>query len=117
MARADVGGDYADDNTRTDWLTLNHFVDLSETMRGVTLSAWDSPFFKAGTSTADHLDATTPSVWCLVGMLPACAGGIPNQDGNSQFLQRFALRTHGPWDPAAAERFALEHQNPLVATR
>jgi alpha-mannosidase len=116
VAREDNGGDYANENTRTDWLTLNHFVDVSQATKGVTLSAWDSPFFQSGTSTATHLDATTPSVRCVVGMLPDCAGGIPNQGGDSNFLQRFSLRTHGAWDPAAAERFALEHQNPLEAT-
>jgi len=116
VAREENGGDYANENTRTDWLTLNHFVDVSQATRGVTLSAWDSPFFQPGSSTVSHLDATTPSVRCVVGMMPDCVGGIPNQGGETNFLQRFSLRTHGAWDPAAAERFALEHQNPLVAT-
>ena len=31
-----------------------------------------------------------------------------------EFLQRFALRAHGGYDAAAAMKFALEHQNPLV---
>jgi alpha-mannosidase len=38
-ARAAEGGDYADGGTRTDYLTLNHFVDLSEAEVGVTLSS------------------------------------------------------------------------------
>ena len=43
--------------------------------------------------------------------------GIQFQGGDSRFLNRYALRTHGAYDPAAAMRFALEHQNPLVAAR
>ena len=40
--------------------------------------------------------------------------GIPRQNGNTYFLQRFALRPHGGYDPTAAMKFALEHQNPFV---
>ncbi|MBC8011357.1 MAG: glycoside hydrolase, partial [Burkholderiales bacterium] len=41
--------------------------------------------------------------------------GIHDQNGNDRFTQRFALRAHGGYEPVAAMRFALEHQNPLVA--
>ena len=111
--RAD-GGVYADENTRTDFLTLNHFVDLSQAGRGVTLSAWDSPFFQAGNSTTTFLDASTPVVRCVVGRPGDTMTG---QGGDSFFLSRFALRAHGAYDQAEAMRFALEHQDPPVATR
>jgi alpha-mannosidase len=117
VARLADGGDYADEDTRTDFLTLNHFVDLSQAGRGVTLSAWDSPFFQAGNSTTTFLDRSTPRVRCVVGMPGYGSQVIPGQDGDSYFLDRFALRTHGAFDPAAAMRFALEHQDPLVAAR
>ena len=48
---------------------------------------------------------------------PTIPPGITFQGGDSHFLNRYALRTHGAWDPAAAMRMALEHQNPLVAAR
>ncbi len=116
VARAASGGDYADQNTRTDYLTFNHFVDLSTPVRGVTVSNWDSPFFKPGLSTVAVLD-TSPRIRAVVGMqVDGVDFGIPNQGGDTRFLHRFALRTHGPYDPAAAMRLALEHQNPLVAT-
>ena len=117
VARLADGGDYANEDTRTDFLTLNHFVDLSQAGRGVTLSAWDSPFFQAGNSTTTFLDGTTPRVRCVVGMPGQYATTMTGQAGDAFFLDRFALRTHGAWDPAAAMRFALEHQDPLVATR
>jgi alpha-mannosidase len=118
VARAAQGGDYADQDTRTDYLTLNHFVDLSQAARGVTLSSWDSQFFKAGNSTPTFLDTSTPSVSAILGMqVDGGQLGIANQGGDSFFLDRFALRTHAAWNQPAAMRFALEHQNPLVATR
>ncbi len=118
VARAAQGGDYADQNARTDYLTFNHFVDLSQAGRGVTLSNWDSPFFQAGNSTVSVLDGSTPAIRAVVGMqVDGPNLGMPNQDGDSRFLNRFALRTHGAYDPAAAMGMALEHQNPLVAAR
>ena len=43
--------------------------------------------------------------------------GIANQGGDSRFLDRFAFVPHGAWDPSAAMRTSLEHQNPLIAAR
>ena len=115
VARAQQGGDYADENTRTDYLTFNHFVDLSLAGRGLTMSNWDSPFFALGSSSATVLD-TTPVVSAVVGMqVDGSTYGIPDQGGDAAFLNRYALRTHGAYDPASAMRFALEHQNPLVS--
>ena len=117
VGRLSQGGDYANENTRTDGLTLNHFVDLSDASRGVTLSAWDASFFKAGNSDPWTLDATTPAVRTVVGNQPDGAGlgqGITGQGGDTYFLHRLAFGTHGAYDPAAAMRFALEHQNPLL---
>ncbi len=118
VARAAQGGDYADANARTDYLSFGHFVDLSDATRGVTVSNWDSPYFQAGNSTTTTLDATTPSIKAVVGMQVNGAGhGIPNQGGDTWFQNRFAFRTHGAYDPAAAMRFSLEHQNPLTSAR
>jgi alpha-mannosidase len=118
VARAAQGGDYADQNTRTDWLTFGHFADFSTGTRGVTLSNWDSPFFQAGNSTVSTLDGATPRLKACVGMqVDGTTYGIASQGGDSRFTNRFALRTHGAYDAAGAMRFALEHQNPLVAGR
>jgi alpha-mannosidase len=118
VARAANGGDYADQNARTDWLTMNHFVDLSQAGRGITMSNGDSPFFQAGNSTPQFLDTATPSIGAVVGMqVDGTSLGITNQGGDTDFTNRFAFRTHAAYDPAAAMRMALEHQNPLVAAR
>ncbi|MEO5988313.1 MAG: T9SS type A sorting domain-containing protein [Candidatus Eisenbacteria bacterium] len=115
--RATNGGDYADANARTDYLTANHFVDLSSSLRGVTMSVQDGQFFKIGNSTTTFLDENSTSVRTMVGFLPECVGGFTDQGGDAQFLNRYSLRIHGVYDAAAAMRFALEHQNPLVSTR
>ncbi len=115
------GGHYAAQNARLDWQTFNHFADLSEPGYGVTLSNQDCSFFKLGQSTVD-------SLWEQSAQLSALAGGqvdtkredkgvlgIAGQNGQTGFLYKFALTTHSAdFEPAAAMRFSLEHQNPLV---
>ncbi|HVF49574.1 MAG TPA: DUF4214 domain-containing protein [Pyrinomonadaceae bacterium] len=113
------GGHYSNraQNSRYDWLTLNHFADINGSGGvGATLSNADTYFMRLGNSTSSALDTATPQISPLVGgQVDGPALGIPNQGGDSNFLQRFALQTHDAYDPTAAMRFALEHQNPFVA--
>ena len=48
------------------------------------------------------------------GQIDAPQAGIAKQGGDSHFLQRFALETHGGFDAAGAMKFSLQHQNPPV---
>jgi alpha-mannosidase len=127
IARAKLttrGGHYYPTLSRYDWLTLNHFADMTGSDNtGVTLSNWDCYFMKLGNSTRGdisgsppgNLDETTPQISVLAGgQVDGPTLGIANQGGDSSFLQRFALQTHSAYDAAAAMRFALEHQNPLA---
>ncbi len=108
-------GHYARNHARYDWLTLNHFADISSGQRGVTLANSDCLFLKTGGSTLTSLDSATPQINVLVGgQIDGAKLGILNQGGDSYFLQRFALQTHGAYSQAQAMRFGLEHQNPLV---
>jgi len=97
------GGHYSPRNARYDWLTLNHYADVSGGGIGVTLSNADCSFMRLGNSTMKELDTTAPQ--------------LSNQGGATHFLQRFALQSHSAFDPAEAMRFSLEHQNPLVSGR
>jgi alpha-mannosidase len=111
------GGHYSprDFNSRYDWLTLNHFADISDREGGVTLSNADCYFMKLGNSSVSELDVRTPQISVLAGGRVVGSGsGIPDQGGEDTFLQRFALSTHGAYDPVFAMKFALEHQNPLI---
>jgi alpha-mannosidase len=111
------GGHYSprDFNSRYDWLTLNHFVDMSDGNLGVTLSNADCYFMRLGSSTVAQLDTRTPQVSVLVGgRVVGTGSGIYDQGGEDSFLQRFALTSHGAYDPVFAMKFALEHQNPFV---
>lgn len=110
------GGSYAPRNARYDFLTLNHFADMSGAGSvGMTLSNADAYFMQVGSSGVTTLDTTTPQLSVVLGASARPSNPILNQAGDSYFLQRFALRSHGPYDQAAAMRFALAHQNPLTA--
>ena len=117
---ASDGGHYSPVCSRLDWLTLNHFADLSGSDgAGVTLSNADCYFFKLGKSMPASLDTSTPQVNVLVGGRVGGSenSGFRNQGGDSRFLQRFALRPHRGYREADAMRFAFEHQNPPVTGR
>jgi alpha-mannosidase len=76
----------------------------------------DCAFVKLGRSTSAELDTATAQLNVLAGgQVDGPALGIPGQHGATLFLQRFALRGHGAYDPVAAMKFALEQQNPFVA--
>ncbi len=103
-------------NTRYDWLTLNHFVDMSDGSVGVSLSNADCYFMRLGDSGVSNLDTTTPQISALVGgKVVGVGGGLPDQGGDSHFLQRFALLSHDAFNSVDAMKFSLEHQNPLVS--
>lgn len=112
------GGHYSPRNARYDWLTMNHFADISDGAAnnfGVTLSNWDDHFMRLGASSIAALDTTTPQINVLAGgQTDGPSLGILNQGGDKYFLQRFALSTHGGFDQTLAMKFSLEHQNPFV---
>lgn len=112
------GGHYSPRNARYDWLTMNHFADVSDGAAGnfgVTISNADAFFMKVGSSTASTLDTSTPQFNVLAGgQIDGPGLGILDQGGDSYLLHRFALRNHGAFSQYAAMVFALEHQNPFV---
>ncbi len=108
-------GHYSPRNARYDWLTLNRFADMSGGGVGVTLSNADCYYMQLGNSSTSSLDTSTPQISVLAGgQVDGSGYGINKQGGDTAFLQRFSLQTHGAYDPAAAMRLALAHQNPLI---
>ena len=112
------GGHYSPRNARYDWLTINHFADISDGAAnnfGVTVSNRDDYFMRVGSSTSSSLDTATPQINVLAGgQVDGSSLGILNQGGDRYFLQRFALSTHAAFNQTAAMKFSLEHQNPFV---
>ncbi len=109
------GGHYAKQNGRFDWLTINHFADMSSNGYGLTLSNADCSFMKLGNSTITNLDNNTSQLSILAGGQVDGQGlGIQQQGGDSFFTQRFSIGTHRKFDAVSSMRFSLEHQNPLV---
>lgn len=111
------GGDYADTHARFDYVTLNHFADITDgaNTRGVTLANSDCAFAKLGQSTVWALDTALAQINVLAGgQVDGTSLGIPAQNGATNLLQRFGLRAHGAYDQVAAMKFGLEQQNPFV---
>lgn len=119
-ARLAPEGDYAPTFSRLDWLSVNHFVTMNGADGvGVTLSNTDASFMRLGHSEMidglSHLDTETPQISILAGgQVDGPTLGIPEQGGDSRFLQRFALRVNSGFTAADSMRFALEDQNPLI---
>jgi alpha-mannosidase len=114
------GGHYAPELSNLEWLTVNHFADMSEEGgAGVTLSNTDLSFMKLGNSgnfrKKTFLDVGATKIKILAGgQIDGPLVGVPKQGGDSYFLQRFSLQSHMQYDAATSMRFALEHQNPPV---
>ncbi len=124
------GGNYGTSNTRYDWLTFNHFADVSEKDYGVTLSNTDCSFFTLGRSTPDSLWETSAQINALAGgqtdpynglsknIKDTVMMGIYRQGGETNFRYQFALFSHqAAFDPLSQMKASLEHQNPLLAQR
>jgi alpha-mannosidase len=112
------GGHYANTFARYDWLSLQHFANLSSGNASVTLSNGDGSFMRLGNSTPEFLDETSSQIEVLLGgqMDKDKNLGIFNQHGDSLFLQHFSLQTHAEaFDAKTALKFSLEHQTPLAA--
>lgn len=105
-------------NALYEWLTLNHFADMTSGSRrdGITLSNSDAYFMRIGHSTLHSLDTTTPRIDVLAGGQASGqpSGELPGQGGDTRFTHHFSLLPHGSYNQLSAMRFALDAQNPLV---
>jgi alpha-mannosidase len=113
---ASSGGHYADRMARYDYLTLNHFLNVGNSSKNITLSNADCMFFKLGKSTVNTLDQASTDIHVLIGGQVNGDLGVEKQDCDSVFFQHFSiLPGDGPFNMARAMNFALDHQNPLLA--
>ncbi len=100
---------------RHEWQTLNHFADIGDDAKGVTLSNLGAAFMKLGNSQVDFLDEDASQINVLIGG-KIYGAGFENQLGATEFVNAFSLRTRAtPFSAVESMKFALEHQNPLIA--
>jgi len=112
------GGHYADSISRLDWITLNHFTNMTEAGKGMLLSNRDAYFMKTGSSSLKKIDDAATVINVLAAGQVDKDLGMINQDGDSYFEHFFALKPHaGNVSSTDAMRFSLQHQNPLMAHR
>ena len=107
------GGDFLP-GTRSDYMTLNHFVGFAGNGYGVVLSNRDAFAMRVGDSTAKEFDLPTSEVSVLALGNLAFEKGIQDQGGDDRFLNSFAvIGEAGAFSAARAMRHGLAHQNPL----
>ena len=115
------GGHYSPKNARYDWLTINHFADMSDGASnnfGVTVSNADAYFMKIGRRVRKQRSTRTRrrSMFWQADKLTVHRSWNSESGRRFKFLmQRFALQTHSAFNQTDAMKFSLEHQNPLVA--
>jgi alpha-mannosidase len=113
---ASAGGHYAERMARYDYLSLNHFLDIGNSNESITMSNSDCLFFRLGKSTPAFLDQNSSVVHILAGGQVNENLGMIRQDGDTLFHQSFSIVPHNHrFNAGESMRFALEHQNPLVA--
>ncbi len=105
------GGNYADQQARYDWLTLNHFAAVNSNGNyGITLSNEDCYFMKTGASTVSTLDGNTGKLTVLVGA-QVDGHGMQNQGGDADFKQSYAINTYNSYSPTTSMQSAFDHQD------
>ncbi|MBE3097511.1 MAG: glycosyl hydrolase, partial [Planctomycetes bacterium] len=107
------------------WFTVQRWVDVSNADVGVTWATVDAPLVEVGGLTAYLIGGLAGSPLWLEHIEPSqtlYSWAMNNhwhtnyradQDGPTTF--RYALRPHGAFDAAAAQRFGIEQSQPLVA--
>jgi alpha-mannosidase len=113
----DNGGNYAVKNARCDWLTMNHYANVSNSIYNATISNRDCYFMKVGNSTVKSLDESSSQINVLVGGKTESpySLGINNQYGNTQYTQQFSIFVHNKtYDQTTSMKESLEAQTPFV---
>jgi alpha-mannosidase len=108
------------------WTAAQHFVDISNDTLGVTVCSLDAPLVESGSMTGNNTAGWDGKGDMWPSQLPPSSiiySWVMNnhwftntpltQDGPVTF--RYALLPHGKYDAAKADRFGLEHTQPLIA--
>ena len=106
------------------WFSVERWVDISDSERGVTWSTADAPLMELGGLTA-NLPRSQPDPNAYLKTIKASSqiyswamnnhwhtNYRADQEGPVWF--HYALQPHGAYDPAAATRFGVESTEPLI---
>jgi alpha-mannosidase len=105
-------------------LTADRWADVSNDSIGVTWATLDAPLVELGGMTAEdwhHDDGTTSWLRALPPTQLLFSYAMNNYwhtnfkaDQSGPITFRYAVRPHGAWDAAAAERFGIGESQPLI---
>jgi alpha-mannosidase len=106
------------------WFSIERWVDISDSNRGVTWSTADAPLMELGGLTANlprtqpdpnaYLKTIQPSsqIYSWVMNNHWHTNYRADQEGPTWF--RYAIQPHGAYDPASAMRFGVDSTEPLI---
>jgi alpha-mannosidase len=107
------------------WLPVGRWIDVANSQRGVTWATLDAPLVEIGEISAHMLGSQThPDIWRKhIEPTQKFYSWVMNNHWGTNYRAyqegvvtfRYALRTHGGYDPAAAARFATGLTQPLLA--
>lgn len=108
------------------WFTVSRWVDVSNDERGITWAPIDAPLVEVGGITATLIGSqTNPDVWQKqVEPSQTLLSWAMNNYWHTNYCAyqigpttfRYALRPHGDYSAASAQRFGIERTQPLVVT-
>jgi len=107
------------------WMTTQRFVDISNAAKGITWTSLDAPLIESGSITGNNTGdwdgkgdiwpsrlEPSSTIYSWVMNNHWFTNTPLTQEGPVEF--RYRLLMHGPYDAAAAYRFGVEQQQPLV---
>ena len=107
-----------------DFASAHSAADVSEAELGVAVVTLDAPLVEIGALTDERLHGDTARSWRTSAAPGATLYAYllnnywhTNYKADQEGLisARFAVRPHGPFDPAALRRLSAEHEQPLLA--
>ncbi|MEN0053618.1 MAG: glycoside hydrolase family 38 C-terminal domain-containing protein [Mucilaginibacter sp.] len=114
------------DGANKNWLTMQRWVDVSNTQTGVTWTAIEAPLIELGGMTANHQSggAYGSKNWykTMEQTQPLFSWVLNNHWGTNFTLEQggimsfhYGIRPHGSYDASLANRFGMEQNRPLLA--
>jgi alpha-mannosidase len=109
------------------WLTFQHWIDVSNKNYGITWTALESPVVELGNITGTILDGARQVDRWIKKLAPTqtIISWPVNNHWNTNFppeqqgiiTERYCMTVHEKYDAATANRFGMEQNRPLIAVQ